>query len=371
MIPLFRPSYTEEEIKLVSEAIKSHWWGCGPQVKKFEEEFRNYIGSKYAVALNSCTAALHLAGKVLNLTPKAEVITTPITFVSTTYLALYNNLKVVFADVEEDTLNIDPSDIEKKITENTKVIVPVHYGGHCCDMDAIRKIAEENNLFVVEDAAHAMGSLYKGKKAGTLGDIGCFSFQAVKNLATGDGGMIATNSKEFADKIKKLRWLGINRETFDRTERDVYSWEYAIDEVGYKYQMTDILASIGRIQLKRLEEMNKKRRELTRIYNEAFENVEWIETPVEKKYTRSSNHNYVIKIKKNRNKLIDYLKSKEITAGVHYLPLYKHPVLKTKKVNCPVAERVWKRILTLPLFPDMTMEEINYIIKTVKEFGGG
>lgn len=369
MIPVFRPSWTQKEINEVAKTIKSGWWGCGPQVKKFEEEFSKYLGIKHAVAMNSCTAALHLAGKALDLKPGSEVITTPITFISTAFIAQYNNFKLVFADVEEDTLNIDPDDIERKITKKTRILLPVHYGGHSCDMDAICRIAREKGIRVIEDAAHAMGATYKGKKLGTLGDFGCFSFQAVKNLATGDGGMLVTKNKVFADRARKLRWLGINRETSTRTKRDEYSWRYMIDEIGYKYQMTDILAAIGRVQLKRLDELNKKRRKLTRIYNEAFEKLDWIEMPVEKKHAHSSNHNYVIKVR-NRDRLMKHLRERGISTGVHYLPLYKHPVFKGIKADCPVAEKVWKKLLTLPLFPDMKPREIAYIINCVKKFKG-
>lgn len=369
MIPVFRPSHTDEEIRAVSETIKSGWWGCGPEVKKFEDEFSSYVGAEHAVALNSCTAALHLSGKILDLKSGSEVVTSPLTFMSTAFIALYNNLKIVFADVEADTLNMDPADLETKITEKTGIIVPVHYGGHACDMDAILGIAREKGIFVVEDAAHATGSTYKDRKAGTLGDMGCFSFQAVKNLATGDGGMLVTNSKKFADRARKLRWLGINKETSARTKKDEYSWKYLIDELGYKYQMSDILAAIGRVQLGRVEEMNSRRRELTEKYNDAFRDVDWIETPVEKSYTHSSNHNYVIKVE-NRDRLIDYLKEKGISTGVHYMPLYKHPLFSKSGADCPVAEKVWKKLITLPLFPDMTEEEIAYIIKHVKYFKG-
>jgi len=368
MIPVFRPSVSEKEIKAVSDVLKSGWWGCGPKVKEFEDKFSKFIGTKYAVALNSCTAALHLAGKALDLKPGSEVITTPMTFISTLYFASYNNLKIVFADIEEDTLNIDAEDIKKKISGKTKVILPVHYGGHACRMDEIMEIAREKNIFVVEDAAHATGGLYKGRKLGSFGIMNCFSFQAVKNLATGDGGMVTTDNLEFAEKLKKLRWLGISRETADRTDKDQYSWKYLIDEVGYKFQMNDILAAIGIVQLERLKELNGRRKEITKRYNEAFSKVSWITTPVEKEYANSANHNYVIKVDKDREKLILHLKKNDIAAGVHYMPAYMHPVFKNVKAKCPVADKVWKRLITLPLFPDMTDEEVEKVIGVVKGF---
>ena len=368
MIPVFRPSLTEKEIKAVTETLKSGWWGSGPKAFEFEEKFKKYVKIKYAVALNSGTAALHLAGKLLNLKPGSEIITTPLTFISTAYLADYNNLKPVFADIEEDTLNINPDDIRKKITNKTRAIVLVHFGGHACRMDEIMEVAKKNDLYVIEDCAHAAGASYKGKRLGTFGDFGCFSFQAVKNLATGDGGMLTTNSEEWANRAKILRWVGINKETGERASADQYTWEYEIAEVGYKYQMCDILAAIGIVQLERLDEMNRRRKDITKRYNEAFEGADWIETPVEKDYCSSSNHNYVIKVKKNRDKLMRYLKEKGISSSVHYLPAYKHPVYRHIKADCPVAEEVWKKLLTLPLFPDMTGEEVELVINSVKKF---
>jgi len=368
VIPVFRPSYSEDEIAAVTEVLKSGWWGAGPKAGELENEFAKFTGTKHAISLSHATAALHLAGKLLNLPAGSEVITSPLTFISTAYLADYNNLKIVFADVDEDTLNINPEDIKKKITEKTKVILPVHFGGHACQMDEIMAIAKQHDLFVVEDCAHASGGKYKGKHLGTIGHFGCFSFQAVKNLATGDGGMLTTNNDEWAKRAKVLRWVGINKETADRTSKDQYSWEYQITEVGYKYQLCDILAAIGLVQLKRLEKMNSKRREITNRYNRELSGVDWIRTPQMKEYSDSANHNYVIKVDKNRDKLSQYLKTKGISTGVHYLPAYKHPVYSKVKADCPVAENVWKKILTLPLYPDMTDQEFDRVVTAIKEF---
>jgi len=369
MIPIFRPSMGEEEIEAVAEVLKSGWIGLGPKTKEFEKKFAEYIGAKYAVALNSCTAALHLALNVLSIN-SGEVITTPITFVSTAHAILYNNATPVFADVQEDTLNIDPVDIERKITGRTKAIIPIHYGGYPADMDEILDIALEYDLYVIEDAAHACGAEYKGKKAGSLGDIGCFSFHAVKNLATGDGGMITTNDKEVYEKLLKLRWLGINKSTYQRDSKG-YSWYYDVESVGFKMHMNDITAAIGLVQLKKLDKMNGRRREIVKRYNEAFEDLDWIETPIERDYVKSSLHNYVIKVNKgDRNELIAYLADKGISAGVHYMPLYLHPIYKKLgiKGDCPVADRVWRKVLTLPLYPDMTEEDVDNVISAVKSF---
>lgn len=370
LIPIFRPSMGDEEIEAVAEVLKSGWIGLGPKTEEFEKKFAEYIGTKYAVGLNSCTAALQLALSVLGIN-SGEVVTTPITFVSTTHVILYNNATPVFADVQEDTLNIDPRDIEGKITSKTKAIIPVHYGGHPCDMDKILDIASEHNLYVIEDAAHACGAAYKGKKAGSLGDIGCFSFHAVKNLATGDGGMITTNDKEAYEKLLKIRWLGINKSTYQR-ETKGYGWYYDVKSVGFKMHMNDITAAIGLVQLRKLDKMNAKRREIVKRYNEAFEDRDWIETPVERDYVKSSLHNYAIKIKKgDRNELIAHLVDKKgISAGVHYMPLYMHPIYKDLgiKGNCPVSDSVWKKVVILPLYPDMTEEDVERVINAVRGF---
>ena len=367
MIPVFKPSVSDAEIEAVKSVLKSGWWGAGPKAAEFEEKFARFIGTRHAIALNSCTAALHLAVKVCDFPKGSEIITTPITFISTAYAAIYNDCNAVFADVEEDTLNINPDDIRRKMTSKTKAIIPVHYGGHSCRMDEIMQIAKEHNLVVIEDCAHATGGKYRGKMLGSIGDFGCFSFQAVKNLATGDGGMVTLNNAEQAERMRKLRWLGISKETGDRADKDSYKWNYAIDEVGYKFQMPDILAAIGIAQLERINELNGKRERIFRRYNEAFSNLDWLEIPVLKDYAKSAYHNYVIKTE-HRDKLMQHLMKNGISSGVHYLPAYKHPVFKGIKADCPVAERGWKKLLTLPLYPDMTDDEVGKVVEGVKSF---
>lgn len=377
-IPVFRPSCSQAEIDAVTRVLKSGWWGAGPETAAFEKEFAEFIGTKHALAMNSCTAALHLAGSILNLPKGSEVITTPITFVSTAYLASYNNLTPVFADIDEETLNIDPASVEKHITKNTRIILPVHYGGHAVDLDPLLKLRQQHNLTLIEDCAHATGATYKSKPLGSFGDISVFSFQAVKNLATGDGGMLLTNNDELARKARILRWCGINTDTSQRTGRDQYSWEYAITDVGYKFQMPDLLAAIGRVQLQRLKQLNARRREITTRYNEAFAKLDWLQTPIQKSYAGSSNHNYCIRARKLeggkripvRDKLITYLGEKGISASVHYKPLYLHDVYVKQgiKADCPVADRVWKELLLLPIYPDMTEDELNQVITSVKSF---
>lgn len=357
-----------EEVKAVEEVLKSGWIGLGPKTKEFEEKFARYVGIKYAIGVNSCTAALHLALKVMGV-EGGEVITTPMTFISTNHTILYNKATPIFADVEKDTLNIRVDEIEKLITSNTKAILVVHYGGHPCDMDSILEIARSKNVKVIEDAAHACGSEYKGRKIGSLSDATCFSFHAVKNLATGDGGMITVHNKEVAERLRKLYWLGISRGTWDRSKERAYKWEYNVEEIGYKYHMNDIIAAIGLVQLAKLEAANERRREIVKKYNKAFSDIDWLEIPIEKEYAKSAHHNYVIKVlNRKRDKLITYLAENDITASVHYIPNHLYEIYKPYYKKLPVVESVWKKIITLPLFPGMKDKQVEFIIDKIKEF---
>lgn len=368
-IPLFRPSYGKDELNALKEPFKNGWIGLGPKTKEFEDRFAEYIKTGHAVALNSATSALHLALSLFNIKGK-EVITTSLTFVSTNHAILYEGGIPVFCDVEPDTCNIDPNKIEELITKKTAGIICVDYGGHPCDLDKIKKIAKKHKLFVLEDAAHACGSKYKGKPVGSVSDITSFSFHAVKNLATGDGGMLTFKNKNWDKILRKRRWLGINKSTFDRAIiKEGYHWYYEVEELGYKYHMNDINASLGLVQLAKLDRLNGRRREIASNYNKAFADMKWIETPVEKSYAQSSRHNYAIKVDESlRDKLVTFLLSKGISAGVHYIPNHLYAMYKPYYKKLPVTESVWKKIVLLPVYPDLTEKQQSYIIKTVKEF---
>jgi perosamine synthetase len=367
MIPVFKPCYGEEELEALKEPFKTGWIGLGPKTKEFEKKFADYIGVKYAIATNSCSASLHLAMKVMHI-EDCEVITTPMTFVSTNHAILYNNGIPVFADIYPDTLNINPDKIKELITDKTKAIVVVHYGGHPCDMDVINEIAQRHNLVVVEDVAHGCGGEYKGKKLGSLGNIACFSFHAVKNLATADGGMITTDDPEIYSRLLKLRWLGITKDTWSREDKDKkYSWYYDIEEVGYKYHMNDIAAAIGLVQLEKLDDMNDRRRQITEKYNTEFADLDWLETPTTKSYAKSACHNYVIKVNE-RDRLNTYLQENGISTGVHYIPNNHYQMYKNCRGDTPVCEKVWTKLLTLPLFPDLTKDELDMIIEKIRSF---
>jgi perosamine synthetase len=368
MIPVFKPSFGEEELEALREPFRTGWIGLGPKTKEFEERFAEYVGTRFAVALNSGTAALHLALKVIEI-ESMEVITTPMTFVSTNHAILYNQGIPVFVDIEPDTLNIDPIEIRKNITSKTKAIVVVHYGGHSCDMDPILEMAKEKNILVIEDAAHGCGGEYKGQKLGSLGDLACFSFHAVKNMSTGEGGMITTDDPEIYGRLLKLRWMGISKDTWSREERDKkYSWYYNVEEIGCKYHMNDIPAAIGIVQLEKLYKMNQRRKEITEKYNQGLKGLKWLETPIIKQYAKPSHHNYVIKAEK-RDQLNIYLQEKGISTGVHYIPNNHYEMYHQYRGETPIAGSVWKKLLTLPLFPDLKDEEVEYIINEIKEFG--
>jgi perosamine synthetase len=367
MIPVFRPEINKEEVLEELEKIfNSGWIGLGPKTAEFEEKFADYIGVKYAVGVNSGTAALHLANLVLGISKDDEVIVPSMTFISTALAPLYCNAKPVFVDIEEDTLCLDLKDIEKKITSRTKAIIPVHYGGHACKMDEIMDIAEKHNLWVIEDNAHGCGGKYEDDMLGSIGTLGCFSFHAVKNLPTGDGGMITTDNEDLYHELLKLRWVGIDKSTWSRSAKEKYSWRYSVDRLGFKCHMNDITAVIGLAQLKLVDEHNSIRREYVKRYNEAFKDIDWIEPLIEKGYAYSSCHNYAIKVPR-RDELREYLSSKGISTGVHYEPIHHFRVFGDTEADVPVAEKVWPKLLTLPLFPGMTNEEFEEIIdETIK-----
>jgi len=372
MIPLFKPSIGEEEINALRETFKTGWIGLGPKTAEFEKKFAEYVGAKHAIGLNSATSALDLALKAFKIN-SGEILMPALTFVATAHVALYNNAKPVFVDVEKDTLCMDVEDIRKKITNKTKAIIPVHYSGHPCDLDAIKEIAESKNIVVIEDAAQATGAEYKGRKIGGISDAACFSFEAKKNLTTGDGGMITFNDDALADEIKRLRWFGIDKDTWQRA-RSKYSWYYEVVELGYKVHMNDIQATIGLVQLNKLDRLNQKRADIFRFYNEKLQNLKGMEIPVEKDYARSAHWNYVLKAEK-RDELITFLKKREIETGVHHMPVHLHPFYMNlirrniiSKPIIPVTESIWNKIVTLPSFADLKKEDAEEVANAVVEF---
>jgi perosamine synthetase len=372
MIPVFRPSFGPAEIEAVGQTLASGWVGAGPKTAEFERRFAAYVGSGRAVALNSCTAALHLALEACRIKDR-EVITSPMTFVSTNHAILYNGGIPVFGDIDPGTLCLDPAKIEDLVTDKTKAVVVVHYGGQAYRLDLLEDICRRHDLILVEDCAHACGGSWRGRRLGTFGRFGCFSFHAVKNLATGDGGMVVTDDAEAAARLGRTRWMGIDRDTWSRSDQDRerYSWYYDVRELGFKYQMNDISAALGLVQLDRLEATNARRREICGRYVEAFAGVDWIKTPVYPEGLESSAcHNFVIQTP-IRDDLNLRLKERGISTGVHYVPNNHYPMYRPFRGPTPVCDQVWKSLLTLPVFPDLTEAELEYVIATILELGKG
>jgi dTDP-4-amino-4,6-dideoxygalactose transaminase len=355
IIPLFRPSCSGNEIRYVTQVLESGWWAQGPVVQEFETRFAEYAGARHAVAVSSCTAALHLALEALGVRG-GQVILPALTFVSTGLAALHAGADVVFADVHDDTLCLDWADVAARRTGRTRAVIPVWYGG------TVPPAPWLGGMTVVEDCAHACGSA----RAGTIGDAACWSFQAVKNLATGDGGMITTQDGDLAEKLRRLRWCGIDRSTWERESNAGYSWDYDVPEAGWKAQMTDLAAALGLAQLERLDVMNKQREALVHRYLDELGGRGWLRLPQWR--DGSSWHLFCARVAaEDRDALIAHLRAAGISAGVHYKPLSMYPVFGERQ-PLPVTDAAWRELVTLPLFPDMTYAQQSRVIDAVKTF---
>lgn len=366
MIQVFKPCIGQEEIESVKQVLKSGWLGLGPKTAEFEEKFSEFIGVRGTIGLNSATASLDLALKLLRIDHDDEVIVPTTTFVSTAHAVIYNNAVPIFADTDYKSLSFDLNDVAKKISKKTKAIIPVHYGGRPVDMDRLKDIA--GNIPIIEDCAHASGAKYKGQRAGSIGEMGCFSFQAVKNLTMGDGGALTTWNMDFIQRAKRMRWLGIDKGTWDRTESDrSYWWKYQVDEIGLKCHMNDILAAIGIVQLKKLEKMNARRKEIAISYFNGLRDIKQVELPLDddSEY-QSSWHIFCVKAHQ-RDELGAYLGHNNIATGVHYTPIHTYKCYGSQPA-LPVAEKLETRIVSLPMYPDMTDEEVAWIIRCIKAF---
>ena len=357
-----KQNISEDDIKSVIEVLKSPYLTCGPKVKEFEKAICDYTGAKYCVALNSATSTLHVAMMALGIGKGDEVITTPITFLASANCARYCGADVKFADIESDTANIDPDEIEKHITDKTKAIIPVHFAGQSCDMEKIYKIAQKHNLKIVEDAAHAIGSEYKGKKVGCCeySDMVVFSFHPVKTITTAEGGAVVTNNKELYEKLCAYRSHGMHKDG-----EMANTWEYEMRELGYNYRMTDVQSALVIPQLKRLDEFKKRRREIVDFYNKNL-NIEHL---IEKDFSNACFHLYPILIE-NRKDFYFKARQKGLFLQVHYIPVHTQPYYKNlgyKMGDYPKAEEYYRKCISLPLYPDLKDEDLIEITKRIKE----
>ena len=372
MIPLFKPCLGKKEEQAVIKTLRSGWLGNGPQALALEQKLAQLTGTKYAVALNSATAALHLS-LLTTIKPGDEVISSSLTFVAANQAILQAGGKIVFADCDEFTLSTDTADVIKKISVKTKAVIVTHYGGMPADLQPLVKICRQKKIALIEDCAHAAGSYYRGKHVSGFGTVGCFSFAAIKNITTGDGGMVVTNSKILAERIRHLAWSGISSSTWVRYVQDQpkagRKWEYDVTDLGFKYQMNDLAASIGLVQFDKLNQTNGRRAKITERYNRALAKPDWIELPAAKPGMKSSHHNYVIKVDARiRDRLIDYLNQAGISANVHYLPNHLYKMFRQFPHDVPVTDRVWRQIVLLPIFPDLSLSDQNKIMAAVRAF---
>jgi dTDP-4-amino-4,6-dideoxygalactose transaminase len=358
--------FGDEEIEEVTKVLKSKWLSMGPFTQRFEEEFANYLGVKYAFGTSSGTAALHIAHKVLGIKEGTEVIVPSLTFIATANSVLYCEAKPVFADITSlDNFNISPDDILEKITDKTKAITIVHYGGYPCDMDVITEIANDHDLKVIEDAAHAPGAEYKGKKCGTIGDIGCFSFFANKNLVTGEGGMVVTNDDALAEKIRIMRSHGMTTLTWDRHKGHAHS--YDVVDLGFNYRINEMASALGLVQLKKLDENNKKRGKIVEEYRKRVKTISGISVPFKNHKEKSSNHIFPILLSEDvsRIEFMNKLKERGIQTSIHYPPVhlftYYRKMFGFKEGILPKTEFVGEHEVTLPLHPLMPYTDVQYI----------
>jgi len=369
--PFFIPWITDKDKKAVLEALKSRWLTGGPRAKELERMFANYINVKHAVSVNSCTAALHLAMRALNIGPGDEVIVPVLTFAATANAPLFVGAKPVFADIDERTFNISPKDIQNKITEKTKAIIVVHYGGQPCDMKEIMQTAKRHDLYVVEDCAHSLGAEYTGQKTGGVGTIGCFSFYPTKIIITLEGGMVTTNDEKMAEQTRILREHGMTKSAFEREKKA--TWYYDVVDLGYNYRLNEVQAALGISQLKRVEEINERRIEAAHYYTQKLKEIDGIIPPYGAKDRTHVYHLYVIKVTErygvDRDELYKRLSAKGIGLSVHYTPLHLLTFYKRKlgyqKGDFPVAEKISKEILSLPLFPLIPKAQIDYVVKEI------
>jgi perosamine synthetase len=367
MIPVSRPSIGIEELNEIKKVFETGWLGLGSTVFEFENTLKEYLGRRHVIAVNTGTTALHIALDALGIGENDEVIVPSLTFCASIQVITALRAMPVFCEINQATLNIDIKDVKKKITSRTKAIMPVHYCGTSCDMDALLDIGKEKNIIIVEDAAHAFGSSYKGKKIGSFGDVTCFSFDPIKNITCGEGGAVVLENDEFAEKIRRKRILGIDKDTWHRY-RNERSWFYEVTTQGYRYHMSNINAAIGIAQFKKLDLFIQRKKEIVQRYNDAFENIDGIKV-LSWNLKETAPFTYIIRVLNNkREDLIEVLKEKGVGTGIHYIPNHLQPFFKHFATSLPVTEKLGEEILTLPLYYDMTDVQVSTVIEAVSSF---
>jgi dTDP-4-amino-4,6-dideoxygalactose transaminase len=374
-IPFHRADLGEEEVQAVSDVIRSGWLTMGARTFEFERQFAHYIGASHAIAVSSCTAALHLALEAIGIRRDDEVLVPTTTFTATAEVVTYLGARPVLVDVDPDTLNANPLDMRRKITSRTKAIIPVHFAGNPCDMEEILALAAQHDLHVIEDAAHSLPATYKGKRIGTISELTAFSFYATKTLTTGEGGMITTENQEYANRLQVMRLHGIARDAWKRYSSEG-SWFYEVLETGFKYNFTDLQAALGIVQLAKCDAMNLARQRIAECYTRAFQSIEALQVPSISSDRESSWHLYVLRLhldqlRIDRNRFIRELAERGVSTSVHFIPLHLQPVYQRhyqyKPGDFPVAEREYQRSLSLPIYPAMREEEIEQVIWAVSD----
>jgi len=376
LLPYGHQWIDEEDIKAVIEVLRSDWITQGPKVAEFEKEFAKYVGARYAVAVNSGTAALHAACFAAQIEKGDEVITTPITFAASANCVLYQGGTPVFADIDTDTLNIDPIEIKKKITRKTKALIPVDFTGQPVNLDKILQIAKDNNLIIIEDASHALGATYKGRKIGSISDMTIFSFHPVKHITTGEGGMVTTNNEEYYERLNLFRTHGITKDKDKLLNYDGL-WYYEMQELGYNYRLTDFQCALGLAQLKKIDKFIQRGREIVKKYNSKFKDIPEIKIPeINPIDSNPVWHIYMIqlnldRLKVERREIFEALRAENIGVNVHYIPIHLQPYYQKRfgyrRGDFPRAENYYSRAITLPLFPKMSDKDIDDVVAAVKK----
>ena len=373
-LPFAAPLLGNEEIDEVVHCLRSGWLTTGLKVKQFEREFAEFVGAKHALAVNSCTAALHLALEAVGVGPGDEVITTPMTFTATAAVIEHLGARPVFADCTAETLNIDPAQIERRLSPRTRAILPVHFAGQACDMDAINDIARRHGVPVIEDAAHAIPTRYRGRMVGTLSDVTCFSFYATKNVTTGEGGMVVTDRDDIAERMRLMHLHGMSRDAWKRYTQNG-SWSYEILAPGFKYNLTDIAAAIGIHQLRKCHAFHRRRLAIADQYDAAFAALPGFSLPRVEDLEAHGWHLYVIQVDADRlsigrNEFIDRLIARNIGVSVHFIPLHVHPYYRERyalrPTDFPNAWSAYERIVSLPIYAKMTDDDVRHVIDAVR-----